>query len=108
MMPNDTEDDDEDAGDDDAVDADLDIVDTARLKSAKEISIQDKSGDQGLQMFVLHILHKQGRSHQYINLIFVQHHEQHNCITSLLHNAEALINIPSNIPSNLCFHLCRI
>ena len=54
---NDTEDDDEDAGDDDAVDADLDIVDTARLKSAEEISIQDKSGDQGLQMFVLHILH---------------------------------------------------
>ena len=32
---------------------DLDIVDAASLKGAKEIPIKDESGDQSLRMFVL-------------------------------------------------------
>ena len=51
------DDEDGDADDDDADeeddDADLDIVDTASLKSAKEISIKDKSSHQSLQVFAL-------------------------------------------------------
>ena len=36
-------------------DANLDIVDTASLKSAKEVSIKDQSGYQRLKMFVSNI-----------------------------------------------------
>ena len=87
------DDEDGDADDDDADeeddDADLDIVDTASLKSAKEISIKDQGRDQSLQMFV------------YI-LYFVK--SSSFCIVIIiLYNTTAFINIPFNIPSNICF-----
>ena len=70
-------------------DADLDIVDTASLKSAKEISIKDQGRDQSLQMFV-YILYFVSSSSFCIVII-------------ILYNTTAFINIPFNIPSNICF-----
>ena len=87
------DDEDGDADDDDADeeddDADLDIVDTASLKSAKEISIKDQGRDQSLQMFV-YILYFVSSSSFCIVII-------------ILYNTTAFINIPFNIPSNICF-----
>ena len=71
----DGDDDDDDVNEEDDG-ADLDIVDTASLKSAKEISIKDQGRDQSLQMFV-YIL---SSSFCIVIIILYRHHHfvQHN------------------------------
>ena len=78
------DDEDGDADDDDADeeddDADLDIVDTASLKSAKEISIKDQGRDQSLQMFVYILYFVKSSSFCKVIIILYRHHHfvQHN------------------------------